>query len=281
MEFGETIVCLRAMTDQLLSKCSLCILAAVLLNACISVDRPSIKQNERPTFSWNDMEQDGFPDGLQMQGEDAGNFLKWFCLIAEYQFYKMSPRWNPEQRDCSGLIRFAMREALRKHTRQWLYNFGGDGRLAASAPEDPSLDLDSLPIGEKIFRTRSGAFHRSDIIDGTFAEFADARTLRSHNCRFVTRDPKAAKPGDLVFYYDPTATDLPYHVMLFLGQPEWEEDGHIDWVVYHTGATAKTPGVVKKVRLSELSQHPDRRWHPSRNNPCFLGFYRLKIVDRG
>lgn len=260
---------------------NLCTLAAVALTACGFSDLPQAKQTKQPVFSWDDLNRDGFPDGLQMQNEDAENFLKWFRLIAEYQFYKMSPRWNPEQQDCSGLIRFAIREALRRHTRKWLYEFGGDGRLAASAPEDPSLDLDKLPVGEKIFRTRRGIFRRSDTIDGTFAEFADARTLMSHNCRFISRDPARARPGDLVFYYDPTATDFPYHVMLFLGKPEWEEDGQSDWVVYHTGATSKASGVVKKVKLSELSHHPDKRWHPSNNNPCFLGFYRLKIVDKG
>ena len=35
---------------------------------------------------------------------------------------------------------------------------------------------------------------------------------------------------------------------------------------------------VKKVRLSVLAQHPDRRWRPLPTNQHFLGFYRLKIL---
>ncbi|MBL8150945.1 MAG: DUF1175 family protein, partial [Blastocatellia bacterium] len=60
--------------------------------------------------------------------------------------------------------------------------------------------------------------------------------------------------------------------------------GYQDWVVYHTGSqlTNGSPqnlAVVKKVRLAELKEHPDYRWHPVKSNPSFLGFYRLKLID--
>src|SRR5439155_10983734 len=85
-------------------------------------------------FSWSDEDEDGLPDGLSLSGSDAENFRRWLTLIAEYQFYKISPKWQPEQRDCAGLVRFAMRESLSRHTRAWLADFGGDGRLVAADP---------------------------------------------------------------------------------------------------------------------------------------------------
>jgi len=51
------------------------------------------------------------------------------------------------------------------------------------------------------------------------------------------------------------------------------------WVVYHTGPDGKHPGIVKKLRLSDLMKHPNKRWHPSEDNPYFLGFYRWAILE--
>src|SRR5439155_23315811 len=139
--------------------------------------------------------------------------------------------------------------------------------------------LDQAPVGDKLFRARDGKFQSTDLQDGTLTEFADARTIKAFNARFVTRDPQQAEPGDLVIFYEPRVRNYPFHIMLFLGRPNWEPDGSSDWVVYHTGSSANDPGVVKKVRLAELSSHPNKRWHPVQTNPGFLGFYRLKIID--
>ncbi|MCS6884249.1 MAG: DUF1175 family protein [Acidobacteriota bacterium] len=247
----------------------------MLILCCKTQQVPDTKVQAK-RFSWEDVDKDGLPDGLQLRGKDRENFLKWVCLLAEYQFYKLSPRWQPEQRDCAGLIRFAIREALRRHTKKWLYDIGADPLLATAAPDDPGLELEKLPLGEKIFRTKPNHFQMKDLHDGTLCEFADARTLQAYNCVFVGRDATSARSGDLIFYYDSSAIPSRYHVMLFLGRPHWEDDGHSDWVVYHTGEGSR--GMVKKVRLAELAQHPDRRWHPVKNNPCFLGFFRLKIA---
>jgi uncharacterized protein len=231
-------------------------------------------------FSWADSNEDGLPDGLILSGSDADNFRHWLTLIGEYQFYRISPKWTSEQRDCSGLIRFAMREALKRHKRAWAVDFGADARFLAAAPADVELyNFDDVPVGDKLFRTRDGKFELSDLKDGTLSEFADARTLKAFNTRFITRDSTQAKPGDLIFFYEPRVRNFPFHTMLFLGRPVWEPDGADDWVVYHTGASADAPGIIKKVRLSELMKHPDRRWHPEQANPGFLGFYRLKILN--
>jgi uncharacterized protein YfaT (DUF1175 family) len=67
--------------------------------------------------------------------------------------------------------------------------------------------------------------------------------------------------------------------MIFTGAARAGGDKGTDWVVYHTGSSPSDSGTVKKVRLSILDHHPDRRWRPLPTNPSFLGFYRLKILD--
>src|SRR6185436_1572070 len=60
-----------------------------------------------------DSDNDGIPDAAELQSfMDRENFRRWFTLIAEAQFYQLSEQWNAEQRDCAGLVRFALREAL-------------------------------------------------------------------------------------------------------------------------------------------------------------------------
>jgi uncharacterized protein YfaT (DUF1175 family) len=138
--------------------------------------------------------------------------------------------------------------------------------------------LAKSPLGERLFRTRFGAFQENDLADDTFSEFADARTLKEFNTEFVSRDRHAAEAGDLLFFHQPWVQKYPYHVMIFLGAAREGSEGAADWVVYHTGATATDKGTIKKVRLSVLDQHPDKRWRPVESNRNFLGFYRLKIL---
>ena len=67
--------------------------------------------------------------------------------------------------------------------------------------------------------------------------------------------------------------------MIFLGTAQLAGNQSTDWVVYHTGASPTDEGTVKKVELSVLDHHPNKRWRPVESNPNFLGFYRLKILD--
>ena len=72
-----------------------------------------------------DSDNDGIPDAAELQSySDRENFRRWFTLIAEGQFYRLSSDWNAEQRDCAGLVRFAWREALRRHDRLWFQKMG-------------------------------------------------------------------------------------------------------------------------------------------------------------
>ena len=224
-----------------------------------------------------DADDDGIPDRAELRAfNDRENFRRWFTGLAEMQFYEMSKAWNAEQRDCAGLVRFAWREALRTHDRQWMWRMGGV--YEQFAPDVRAYNLDKSPLGERLFRTRFGAFQENDLADDTFSEYADARTLKEFNTEFVSRDRRQAEAGDLLFFYQPWVQKYPYHVMIFLGAAREDAEGAADWVVYHTGASATDKGTIKKVRLSVLDQHPDRRWRPVENNRNFLGFYRLKIL---
>src|SRR5258708_37020773 len=65
-----------------------------------------------------DSDNDGIPDTAELHTfQDRDNFRRWFTTIAETQFYQLSDQWKAEQRDCAGLGRFAMREALLRHDR--------------------------------------------------------------------------------------------------------------------------------------------------------------------
>ncbi|HEX6216553.1 MAG TPA: DUF1175 family protein, partial [Vicinamibacterales bacterium] len=114
------------------------------------------------------------------------------------------------------------------------------------------------------------------IVDGgntRYAEFADARTLIRLNSRSLGRNAHALRPGDLLYFHQPTQ-QAPDHVMVFVGRSHFEPDGD-DWVVYHTGPADGGPGEVRKARLSTLMQHPAPRWRPVPGNPRFVGVFRL------
>ena len=225
-----------------------------------------------------DSDNDGIPDGAELQSfADRQSFRRWFAGIAEQQFYQLSDQWNAEQRDCAGLVRFAWREALRRHDRAWFLRMGAG--YEALAQDVKSYNLENNPFGEKLFRTDSGSYKPSDLADGKFSEFADAHTLKNFNTVFIGRDRHQAQSGDLLFFYQPWVQKFPYHVMIFIGEPRDLPNGAGDWVVYHTGSSPTDQGAVKKVELSVLDHHPDPRWRPLESNRNFLGFYRLKILD--
>jgi uncharacterized protein YfaT (DUF1175 family) len=225
-----------------------------------------------------DADDDGLPDRAELSSYgDRENFRRWFTALAEMQFYEISKQWNAEQRDCAGLVRFSWREALRTHDRAWMQRMGG--AYENIAPDvGRARTLERGVLGERLFRTRPGAFQESDLAGDTFSDFADARTLKEFNTEFVTRDRRRAESGDLMFFHQPWAQKYPYHVMIFLGAAREGAEGASDWVVYHTGTSPDDRGTIKKVRLAVLDEHPDKRWRPVESNRNFLGFYRLKIL---
>jgi uncharacterized protein YfaT (DUF1175 family) len=266
---------------------ALFLLPLVLLLAYVSISRssgpPLSRANPEPASKRSelglntDLDHDGLPDNVELRTfNDRENFRRWFTWVAEMQFYNLSDQWNPEQRDCAGLVRFAWREALRPHHRLWFQKMGENYDPVAP---DLTPNLAALLDG-KLFRTAPGAYTARDIAAGKFSDFADAQTLKLYNADFISRDRDQAKPGDLLFFHQPWVQKYPFHVMIFLGEPRIASEGTNDWVVYHTGASAHDAGTVKKVRLAVLDQHPDKRWHPIITNHNFLGFYRLRILNQ-
>jgi uncharacterized protein YfaT (DUF1175 family) len=266
-------------TRLLLAVC--CLLLSVAAGACGGRGTEAAAKSRpqpRPANRLSDGDRDGIPDGEELQSyNDRENFRLWFTAVAEKQFYTVSDEWNPAQRDCAGLVRFAWRESLRSHDRLWFQKMGPD--YQPIAPDVSAVNLENGVLGEKLFRNRTGEFSPDDLTDNSFVEFADANTLRRFNSTFISRDRRQAKPGDLLFFYQPWVQKFPYHVMIFLGRAHDAPNSANDWVVYHTGSSPTDEGVVKKVRLSVLDHHPDPRWRPTETNRNFVGFYRLNILD--
>jgi uncharacterized protein len=204
----------------------------------------------------------GAPAQVRLADEsDRAAFRAWFVLLADAQFY----RPTPDVTDCAALVRHAAREALRPHTPEWM-------RQAAlprvRAFPDVRVKTPLADGGLALFRV-------SNATPARYAEFADARTIIRFNARFVGRDADALRPGDLLYFHQPSQ-DEPDHLMVYIGASAFEADGR-DWVVYHTGSIPEG-GDVRKVRLADLQRHPSPRWRPLASNANFVGVFRLEML---
>jgi uncharacterized protein YfaT (DUF1175 family) len=208
-----------------------------------------------------------------LDASDRAAFRAWFTFLADAQFY----RQPPDVVDCAGLVRHAMREALRTHSPEWV-------RLASLPlnPTFPDVRRPPKPGDDHWPLFRVGADQRAPL-----TEFADVATIVRWNARLIDRRASAARPGDLL-YFNQAEQKSPDHLMVFVGASMFEPEGH-DWVVYHTGplapADSPAPGVatppegeVRKVRLRDLLRHPAPRWRPQPSNPRFVGTYRLSLL---
>ena len=178
---------------------------------------------------------------------------------------KIAPDWCvlPGAKPCASTIAFGFKNGT------W---------IQLTAPDVARYNLEQVRSARSCFAPPLVPI-KMEVSNGTFSEFADARTLKSFNSTFISRDRQDAETGDLLFFYQPWVQKYPYHVMVFLGRAKMGANPANDWVVYHTGASATDEGTVKKVELSVLDQHPNKRWRPIESNSNFLGFYRLKILD--
>jgi hypothetical protein len=217
---------------------------------------------------------DGTPDFLRLQDvEDQLAFRRWFTFLAESTYTEKEVDRPAEIIDCAALIRFAYREALRRHDAAWANHWH-----FSSLPHEASIQKYDYPhtaLGSGLFRIRTGAFKPQDATNGAFAEFADAETLRRYNTHLVSRDISAARPGDLLFFRQ-AGHRMPFHTMIFLGR-SYFEDG-TDWLIYHTGPNSGHAGETRRVAIRDLQQHPQVVWRPLPQNPAFLGVYRWNIL---
>lgn len=188
---------------------------------------------------------------------DKQAFRQWFCYLAESQTFAAP---QPEVRDCAALLRFAYREALRKHDAAWARGLGLSSLPPYSSPPSGVSPLFATANGQKI-------------------HFADAQTLKQYNTTFVARDWRAATPGDLFFYLQ-LEQNQPFHAMVFLGPSSWQrEDSSRRYAIYHTGSIGNGAGEIRRPEIHELLSHPDPRWRPVAGNAAFLGVHRWRILD--
>jgi hypothetical protein len=178
-------------------------------------------------------------------------FRAWLVRIVGAQLTAgPTPRW--QHRDCAGLVRFAVAEALREHDDKWKR---ANGLLGQPVP--PELQLND---------TQQALRHRWRLADGSTAAYVGALELIQENARGVARDCNLAAPGDLLFFDQGDAQ----HLMVWMGS----------FIAYHTGARpTESDSGLRSVTLRELLQWADTRWHPAAHNPNFIGVYRLAFLS--
>jgi uncharacterized protein len=235
---------------------------------------PAIKDEPRTEHrDLSDSNHDGTPDFLLLSGADSDAFRGWFTFLAESTHYMAQV--PTEIDDCAALLRFAFRESLRAHDGEWASRLNLP--LPPALPAIQKYRYPFTPLSANLFRIREGAFAESDLTDGTFNQFADAETLRRYNTHFISKDIRAARPGDLLFYLQ-AEQEMPHHAMIFLGAGTFEPDSS-EWIIYHTGPIGNDKGEIRRRSTVELLNHREPRWHPVPSNGGFLGVYRWNILQ--
>ena len=220
--------------------------------------------------AWTDRFGDGTPDFLRLTDPaDQAAFRRWFTLIAEYQAVRPKADVPAEITDCASLLRYAYREALKRHDENWVMASGIE--IAEPPGEVRAWSYPRTALGAALFRVRAGAFAADDVSDGAFAQFADAKTLVERNAYLVSRDVRQAVPGDLLFYRQ-FGQSSPWHSMIVV------RVGAEGSVVYDTGSDHGKAGELRRVLISALVDHPQPQWRPVAGNPNFLGVYRWNIL---
>lgn len=161
--------------------------------------------------------------------------------VAVSQVARPDPGWEPSQRDCAGLVRYAFRTAFK--------------RLRPERLERPLFVA----------------------ADGRPADFADVENLvRGRSFVRLGRDASARRrlqTGDvLVYRQDRGDDDVAWHMMLAIVPPGGEPR-----VVYHPGhpAPGEPPPAVRHGSLRELEREAPLLWRADADNPAFLGFFRF------
>ncbi|MDR0439678.1 MAG: DUF1175 domain-containing protein [Candidatus Accumulibacter sp.] len=173
----------------------------------------------------------------------------WIVRIAEEQIRSgPTPRWT--HRDCAGLVRFAVAEALAEHDARWRRAMGMGG------PLPPDL----VPQA-----ARRELRHRWRRPDGSAGAYVNAIGLVQENSVPVGKDVRLARPADLLFFDQ----GFEQHLMLWTGRR----------IVYHNGAPPR-PGDngLRAAPLAALLQWSDTRWRPEASNPNFAGVFSLAFL---
>jgi uncharacterized protein len=257
--------------------CAWCVAVLAVMGGLAFSQRPAdAKSKAQPVLRAAEW-KDGTPDFLHLDSAaDRVAFRQWFVAIAEYQALRPTTELPAEINDCAALLRYAYRGALHIHDETWM----DENKLEAVAylPSVKKYGYPHTPLGAALFRVRPPG-GETENLKASFAEFADARTLMQLNTFFVSRDVRLALPGDLLFYRQ-LEQNAPYHSIIFAGRSQFvpADGGDDPIVVYHTGPIGKEPGEMRRIRLSQLLQHPSPRWRPVPGNSNFLGVYRWNIL---
>lgn len=189
-------------------------------------------------------------DGLVLDRQQSRQLRAWIVRMVGVQIQNgPTPRWS--QRDCAGLLRFAVAESLREHDACWKR---ANGLL--NVPIPPALTLQPA--------MRSMLRHRWRLSDGSESAYASAIDIVQGNCAFVSKDWQRAQPADLLFFDH--GDDQ--HLMIWMGH-------HL---AYHTGTSTAQDNGLRAVNISALMQWRDTRWQPQKDNPNFAGIYRLGFL---
>lgn len=162
--------------------------------------------------------------------------------VAVAQVGRPDAAWEPAQRDCAGLVRYAYRTAWKRLRPERLAR----GPLFLDGHGQPSdfADVESLVRGKSFVRLGRDVVAR--------------RRLQT---------------GDvLVYRQDRGDDDVAWHMMLAIVPP-----GADARVVYHPGHAAPgepEPGV-RHGSLRELEREAPLLWRADVDNPSFLGFFRF------
>ncbi len=182
--------------------------------------------------------------------DQARRLRDWMTVLVHAQLEQgPTPRWN--HRDCAGLVRFVVAEALREHTRSWKQAMGLLGKRLP-----PEIDLS--PAQAEAWR------HAWRRLDGSRAAYVGALELVQENTQWVAKNLAQAERGDLLFY---DFVDE-QHLMICMGP----------YIAYHTGRQEPGDTGLRALRAAELMAWRDTRWRPSGDNPNFAGVYRLSML---
>jgi hypothetical protein len=188
--------------------------------------------------------------GALLDAEQSRRFRAWMTVLVHAQIEQgPSPRWV--HRDCAGLVRFAVGEALRPHDLRWRQ---ANGLVGQPLPAD---------VDESAARPWQQRWRRHD---GSRQAYVGALELVQENTNPVGRALAQAQAGDLLAY--DFGDDQ--HLMVWMGR----------YAAYHTGHADAGDNGLRAWRAQDLARWPDTRWRPDSSNPNFLGVYRFAFLSR-
>ncbi len=177
-------------------------------------------------------------------------FRQWALCILQRQL-SAGPALQWLQRDCAGLVRFVVGEALAEHSLHWQQSFG--------------LQHHPLPAPLVLTPQQQSLRNHWHTLSGTDSAWVSALELIQANTRFISKNLLKAREIDL-FFYDQGDSQ---HLMIWTGSR----------LAYHTGQVSHTDNGLRAYTLGQLMQWRDPRWRPQEDNPNFAGIYRLSFLS--